>query len=120
VPVVSTLREPTEAGRGDSIFCRIHAFLLGDDYTFRWRTRSVDGKTSRVKAEFDQMTIAGEPLAKETLKSHIVAGRRVIDLAYSTPYFAARWSASSAMSSRFAMYSVANGVFPCKHRNQGL
>lgn len=65
---VFPLREPTEVVRGDSIHCRIDAFLLGDEYTFRWRTRIVDGKTSRVKAGFDQTTIAGEPLAKETLK----------------------------------------------------
>jgi protein arginine N-methyltransferase 1 len=66
--VVFPLSEPTEVVPGDTIHCRIDAFLLGDDYAFRWRTRIVDGRTSRLKAEFDQSTVAGEPLAKEKLK----------------------------------------------------
>jgi hypothetical protein len=66
--VVFPLSEPTEVVPGDTIHCRIDAFLLGDDYAFRWRTRIVDGRTSRLKSEFDQSTVAGEPLAKEKLK----------------------------------------------------
>ena len=65
---VFPLREPTEVAPGDTVHLRIDAFLLGEDYTFRWRTRIADGK-GRAKAEFDQTTVAAEPLAKEKLKS---------------------------------------------------
>jgi hypothetical protein len=66
---VFPLRERTEVMPGDIIHCRIDAFLLGEDYTFRWRTRITDGGAMRVEADFDQTTVAGEPLAKERLVS---------------------------------------------------
>lgn len=64
---VFPLRDPTEVAQGDSVHCRIDAFLHGEDYTWRWRTRIADAATGSVKADFDQTTVAGVPLDRETL-----------------------------------------------------
>jgi hypothetical protein len=65
---VFPLREPLDVVAGDKIRCRIEAFLHGEEYTWRWRTEITDGETGRPKAEFDQTSIAGIPLAAETLE----------------------------------------------------
>jgi len=60
--------EPVKLAPSDKVSVRLKADLIGDDYTWKWDTRVLDGKDKNtVKADFKQSTFYGEPFSPATL-----------------------------------------------------
>lgn len=63
------LTAPVKVEAGDVVRVELDAWLLEDDYFWRWRTTISDGRDARVvKAAFDQSTLAGVPISTDTLR----------------------------------------------------
>jgi protein arginine N-methyltransferase 1 len=61
--------EPVKLQQGDSVSMHIQAALVGDDYSWKWDTRIVNGHDPQaVKAEFTQSTFYGKPLSAANLR----------------------------------------------------
>jgi len=72
--------EPVKLMRGDNVSLHIQADLIGDDYSWKWDTRIVNGQDpQKVRAEFKQSTFYGQPLSLANLRKK--ASNFVPDLA---------------------------------------
>lgn len=61
--------KPVDLRAGDVITIALKADLVGGDYLWRWDTHIVDqSEPDRVKADFHQSTLAGEPFSLENLR----------------------------------------------------
>jgi protein arginine N-methyltransferase 1 len=61
--------DPVELAAGDAVTCLLKADLVGDDYTWTWRTRVCPkGNGAQVKADFRQSTFFGTPLSSASLR----------------------------------------------------
>jgi len=58
---------PVAVRAGDAIEVLLRADLVGDDYVWRWDSRVLDPK-ERVKAQFKQSQLHGEPLSPAKLR----------------------------------------------------
>ena len=68
------LLEPVDLATGDLISVALRANLVGDDYTWRWRTRVFpQGDTARAAVDFNQSTFFGECESLASLKQRAAA-----------------------------------------------
>jgi protein arginine N-methyltransferase 1 len=67
-PVFFPWSSPVVLDVGDTVTVKLRAVLVGDDYVWRWKTHVLEqGRSSRVKARFEQSTLWSIPLSAEQL-----------------------------------------------------
>jgi type I protein arginine methyltransferase len=62
------LTQPVDLNPGDRVTVTLQANLVGDDYIWSWQTQATASDPSQVKANFQQSTFFGVPLAPKTLQ----------------------------------------------------
>ncbi len=67
-------KQPVDLLAGDVVAMQIKANLVGDSYVWRWDTQIVEqGDPSRVRAQFKQSTLFGEPISIERMSRRDLA-----------------------------------------------
>ena len=87
---------PVAVEAGDVIAIDLDATLIGDDYTWRWKTRVENSTQSDEKARFDQSTFFGVPLSPTTLRKRAASYTPTLN--------------EDGRIARLVLESIANGV----------